>query len=159
MLSCRLGRSDANAALIANLMSGGHVPEMCDVTLALVKSDEGLLANGRASAAMVHQGETALVAKVRAVGAVVVEQMHFHEPVDQEITVLPSVCFIQHGNACAFCTPCSATPCSAEASCDIVTLLLWMHDSTKGAGSSSNRCLWTLFKRSRVNMRCVPPAS
>lgn len=72
----RLGRSDDNAALIANLVNGGHVPEMCDVTLALVKSDEGLLANGRANAAMVHRGDTALATKVRAVRVVVVQQLH-----------------------------------------------------------------------------------
>lgn len=67
MAARRLGRPDDHAVLIAHLMRGGHVREMCDVTLALVKTDEGLLANGRAAAAMVHQGDTPLVTKVGSV--------------------------------------------------------------------------------------------
>ncbi|CAL8462782.1 g2315 [Coccomyxa elongata] len=60
----RLDRPDDNAALIADLMKRGYVMEMCDVTLNLVKTEEGLLANGRAAAAMVQHGNTPLVTKL-----------------------------------------------------------------------------------------------
>lgn len=65
MASCRLDRHDDNAALIADLMKRGYVMKMCDLTLSLVRTEEGLLADGRAAAAMVQQGNTPLVTKVQ----------------------------------------------------------------------------------------------
>lgn len=65
MPPCRLDRPDGNAALIADLMKRAYVMEMCEVTLNLVRTEEGLLANGRAAAAMVQQGNTPLVTRVQ----------------------------------------------------------------------------------------------
>ena len=63
----RLGRDDDNAALIAALMKADYLSEACAVTLALVQSQEGKRANGRAARAMIEQGNLPLVTKVQAI--------------------------------------------------------------------------------------------